>query len=52
MFDREVVQLITPGTVLEPDHNHSLYLLAIVTGAMESYGVAWIDLSTSHFEVY
>jgi DNA mismatch repair protein MutS len=51
LFDREVVQLVTPGTILDPDKPTSNYLMAIIPGPSHTFGIAWIDLSTSQFEV-
>ena len=52
LVSREVVRLVTPGTLLEPLNNETNnYLMAIATGPGESLGLAWIDISTACFEV-
>lgn len=48
---REVVKLITPGTLLEPLDQHANYLLSIFPGPSHLLGLAWIDLSTAAFQV-
>ena len=48
---REVVKLITPGTLLEPLDQHANYLLSIFPGPSQLLGLAWIDLSTAAFQV-
>ncbi|MDD3801452.1 MAG: DNA mismatch repair protein MutS, partial [Desulfuromonas thiophila] len=51
---REVVRLVTPGTVLEPEllsADRNSYLLAISRGARQRYGLASLDLSTGQFRV-
>jgi DNA mismatch repair protein MutS len=48
---REVVRVITPGTAIDPqlvEAGESLYLAA-VCGAGESFGAAFLDLSTGEF---
>ncbi|HVG30320.1 MAG TPA: DNA mismatch repair protein MutS [Pyrinomonadaceae bacterium] len=48
---REVVRVITPGTAIDPqlvDSRECLYLAA-VCGAGDSYGAAFLDLSTGEF---
>ncbi|MGD9849386.1 MAG: DNA mismatch repair protein MutS [Desulfuromonas sp.] len=51
---REVVRLVTPGTVLEPEllsADRNSYLLAISCSARQRYGLASLDLSTGQFRV-
>ncbi len=53
LFAREVVRVITPGTVIEPgllksDRNN--YLVSLVLGENRS-GVAYVDISTGEFAV-
>jgi DNA mismatch repair protein MutS len=48
---REVVRVITPGTAVDPhlvEANECVYLAA-VCGAGESYGAAFLDISTGEF---
>src|SRR5438067_6440233 len=48
---REVVRVITPGTAVDPqlvDARESVYLVA-VCGAGDSFGAAFLDLSTGEF---
>jgi DNA mismatch repair protein MutS len=48
---REVVRVITPGTAIDPqlmDAKESLYLAALC-GAGDTYGAAFLDLSTGDF---
>lgn len=52
LFGREVVQLVTPGTLLEPQGQYANYLLAIKPGPDECSGLAWLELSTSEFKVH
>ncbi len=52
---RDVVRLVTPGTITEEkllDRSEANYLLAICrTGEAETYGLAWIDISTGDFHL-
>ena len=52
---REVVRLVTPGTLTEDtllDARAHNYLAALArTGADQSFGLAWADVSTGKFEV-
>ncbi len=50
-LDREVVKLVTRGTLIEPLHNEANYLLSIATGSTSTVGLAWTDISTSEFQV-
>ncbi|XP_003389234.2 PREDICTED: uncharacterized protein LOC100634951 [Amphimedon queenslandica] len=50
-MNREVVQLITPGTLLEPEGDAANHLMSIVPGPEENLGIAWLELSTSKFQV-
>src|SRR5918997_41245 len=48
---REVVRVVTPGTAIDPklvDAKESVYLAA-VCGAGDTYGAAFLDLSTGEF---
>ena len=51
ILDREIVQLITPGTLLDPEGAAANHLLSIVPGPEENLGLAWLELSTSNFQV-
>jgi DNA mismatch repair protein MutS len=51
LFSREVVRVVTPGTIVEPgllkgDHNN--YLVSIVAQENEA-GVAYVDITTGEF---
>lgn len=48
---REVVKLVTPGTLLEPLDQQANYLLCIATGPVQTLGLAWVDISTADFQV-
>ncbi|MBM4432700.1 MAG: DNA mismatch repair protein MutS [Chloroflexi bacterium] len=51
LVEREVVRLVTPGTVVEPsllDSKANNYLTSIVLGEEEA-GIAYIDITTSEF---
>lgn len=53
LFPREVVRVVTPGTVIEPgllkgDRNN--YLVSLVMGESHS-GIAYVDISTGEFAV-
>jgi len=51
LVEREVVRLVTPGTVVEPgllDSKKNNYLVSIVPGE-ETAGLAYIDITTSEF---
>ena len=51
MMEREVLRVLTPGTVVEPgllEATHNTYLLALVS-ADGRYGLAYIDASTGQF---
>ena len=44
--------MVTQGTLIEPLSNDANYLMAIAEGpGLVSLGLAWLDVSTSHFEV-
>ncbi len=52
LFTREVVRVVTPGTVIEPgllkgDHNN---YLAAVTADEERAGIAYVDITTGEFK--
>ena len=47
---REVVKLVTPGTLIEPLDRHANYLLSVATGPGQTLGLAWVDVSTSEFQ--
>ena len=51
LLGRDVVKLITPGTLIEPLDNEANYLLCIATGPGSTVGLAWIDISTGEFQV-
>ena len=48
---REVVRIITPGTAIDPQlmESRECVYLAALCGAGDSYGVAFLDLSTGEF---
>ncbi len=51
LVQREVVRLVTPGTVVEPsllDSKANNYLVSVVLGG-EEVGVAYVDITTSEF---
>jgi DNA mismatch repair protein MutS len=51
LVQREVVRLVTPGTVVEPgllDSKSNNYLVALAWG-VEEVGLAYIDITTSEF---
>ena len=51
LVEREVVRLVTPGTVVEPsllDSKRNNYLTSLVVGE-EEVGLAYIDITTSEF---
>ncbi|MFC1982439.1 DNA mismatch repair protein MutS [Chloroflexota bacterium] len=51
LVEREVVRLVTPGTVVEPsllDSKANNYLVSLVLGESEA-GLAFIDITTSEF---
>ena len=51
LVQREVIRLVTPGTVVEPsllDSKSNNYLLSIVPGG-EEVGIAYVDITTSEF---
>ena len=52
LFPREVVRVVTPGTIYEPgllkgDHNN---YLAAVTYTEDRFGLAFVDISTGEFQ--
>lgn len=51
LLGREVIKLITPGTLVEPLNNHANYLLCLVPGPSSIVGLAWVDVSTAEFLV-
>lgn len=51
MVDRDVVRVITPGTVTEDgmlDNKKNNYIASVIL-SKEGYGVSWLDLSTGEF---
>ena len=51
LMEREVVRLVTPGTVVEPsllDSKSNNYLVSVVPGG-EEVGLAFVDITTSEF---
>ena len=53
LVQREVVRLVTPGTVIEPsllDSKKNNYLVSLVLGD-EAVGIAYVDITTSEFAV-
>ena len=53
LVDREVVRVVTPGTVVEPeilDHKRNNYLASVVLDGPEA-GIAYTDISTGEFRV-
>ena len=51
LMGRDVVKLVTPGTLLEPLNQQANYLLCIATGPAQTLGLAWVDISTADFQV-
>lgn len=51
LIHREVVRLVTPGTLLEPLKPDANYLMSIARGPDSSLGLAWLDLSTGEFHL-
>ena len=51
LIHREVVRLVTPGTLLEPLKPDANYLMSIAQGPDSSLGLAWLDLSTGEFHL-
>jgi DNA mismatch repair protein MutS len=53
LVDRDVVRIVTPGTVLEStvlDSRANSYLMAVAQGD-RSYGLAFVDISTGEFSL-
>ncbi len=51
---REVVRVITPGLLIEPETlnpDSNNYLLSICRGSNGKWGISWLDLSTGEFRV-
>src|SRR4051794_322644 len=55
LFRREVVRVVTPGTVVEPgllDAGRNNYLAALVaSGSGDRFGLAHVDITTGEFSV-
>ena len=51
LLDRDVVKIITPGTLIEPLHTEANYLLSIATSSSSTVGLAWADISTAEIKV-
>lgn len=51
LIHREVVRLVTPGTLLEPQKPDANYLMSIAQGPDSSLGLGWLDLSTGEFHL-
>ncbi len=52
LLERDVVKIITPGTLIEPLHNEANYLLSIATASSSVVGLAWADISTAEIKVH
>ena len=53
LVQREVIRLVTPGTVIEPsllDSRKNNYLVSLVLGD-EAVGITYVDITTSEFAV-
>ena len=53
LVDRDVIRIVTPGTVLEPtvlESRANNYLMAIACGE-GSYGLSFVDISTGEFTI-
>jgi len=51
LVEREVIRVVTPGTVVEPgllDSKANNYLVSVVLGG-EEVGIAYVDITTSEF---
>jgi DNA mismatch repair protein MutS len=51
LVEREVIRVVTPGTVIEPsllDSKANNYLISLIPGE-EEVGVAYVDITTSEF---
>ncbi len=54
MLDRDVVRVVTPGTVMEEeilDEKSSNYLASVYTDR-NGFGLAWADISTGEFNLF
>ena len=51
LLEREVVRLVTPGTLSEPLDQQANYLLCLAPGPSPMLGLAWADVSTAEFKV-
>lgn len=54
LFAREVVRVLTPGTIVENELLSSAennFLLAILQGGQDDFGLSWIDVSTGIFYI-
>ena len=52
IVQRAITRILTPGAILEssylkPENNN--FLCAVCSGPKESYGLAWLDISTAEF---
>ena len=51
LLNRGIVRLVTPGTLSEPLSEESNYLMSVLPGPGTLSALAWIDISTTQFEV-
>ncbi|KAJ7372929.1 MutS protein 1 [Desmophyllum pertusum] len=51
LLHREVIRLVTPGTLLDPLKPDANYLMSIAQGPDSSLGLAWLDVSTGDFHL-
>ncbi|WP_049921602.1 DNA mismatch repair protein MutS [Halopiger djelfimassiliensis] len=49
--EREIVRVVTPGTLLETSDADAQYLAAVVDGGASGYGLAFADVTTGRFLV-
>ncbi|HIU82597.1 MAG TPA: DNA mismatch repair protein MutS [Candidatus Faecicola pullistercoris] len=54
MVDRDVIRVVTPGTVMEDNilEDKKSNYLACVFGDENGFGLAWTDISTGEFRLY
>jgi DNA mismatch repair protein MutS len=51
LLERNVVKIITPGTLIEPLHTEANYLLSVAISSSSTVGLAWADISTADIKV-
>ncbi|EDV29281.1 uncharacterized protein TRIADDRAFT_51434 [Trichoplax adhaerens] len=51
LVHRQVTQVVTPGTFINPMQENASYLMAVCQGPGHQLGISWVDISTGDFQL-